>query len=321
MVLQRQCYTKITFTSMLRVEKSFGRHSLWNSRLCSIYLFISFTHLVNTNRTFRMGGYQRGAETTTMGTTSGSTTMGTTTGTKTVATTTRTTANGATTTGTKTVATITGTTANGATTTGTTMGTIATGTTAGTAMGTTTGTTTMETTTIWTTTTGITMEPTTATKGTTTPGTGLSCHWCLCLFSDNELIIPGYEFTQSHGGGLIIYTKSNLACIHRADLETRDTEMLRLEIKNNVQKQFFMCYCYRPPSALSIWTENAEKAIQHANLEAKEIIMLGDFNFNLMKETCGTKQWLQITDNINLKQLVTDSTRVTSTTKTLITVA
>ena len=79
-----------------------------------------------------------------------------------------------------------------------------------------------------------------------------------------------------------------------------------------------MCYCYRPPSALSMWTENVEKALEQANLEAKEIIMLGDFNFNLMKETSGTKQWLQITDSINLKQLVTDSTRVTGTTKTLI---
>ena len=108
-------------------------------------------------------------------------------------------------------------------------------------------------------------------------------------FSDNELIIPGYEFIrkdrQSHGGGLIVYTKSNLACIHRADLETTNTEMLWLEIKNNIQKPFLMCYCYRPPSALSMWTENVEKALEQANLEAKEIIMLGDFNFNLMKET------------------------------------
>ena len=106
--------------------------------------------------------------------------------------------------------------------------------------------------------------------------------------------------------GGFIYTKSNLACIHRADLETTDTEKLWLKIKNTVQKPFLMCYCYRPPSALSIWTENVEKVLEQANLEAKEIIMLGDFNFNLTKETSGTKQWLQITDSINLKQLVTD---------------
>ena len=36
-----------------------------------------------------------------------------------------------------------------------------------------------------------------------------------------------------------------------------------------------------------MWTENVEKALEQANLEAKEIIMLGDFNFNLMKETVG----------------------------------
>ena len=60
--------------------------------------------------------------------------------------------------------------------------------------------------------------------------------FCLCEtflnneLSDNELLIPDYDFIgkdrNSHGGGLIIYTKENLACIHREDLETVDTEML-----------------------------------------------------------------------------------------------
>ena len=46
---------------------------------------------------------------------------------------------------------------------------------------------------------------------------------CLCKtflnkeFSDNELIIPDYNSIrkdrQTHGGGFIVYTRSNLACI------------------------------------------------------------------------------------------------------------
>ena len=67
----------------------------------------------------------------------------------------------------------------------------------------------------------------------------------------------------------MVYTKSNLACIHRDDLETEDTEILWLEVKNNRQKPFPLCYCYRPPSATSAWIESFEKSIEHANLEAK----------------------------------------------------
>ena len=130
--------------------------------------------------------------------------------------------------------------------------------------------------------------------------------FCLCEtflnneFSDNELLIPGYDFIRkdrnSHGGCLIIYIKENLACIHREDLEAVDTEMLWVEVRNNVQKLFLICYCYRSPSALNLWTEKCEQAIEKANLEAKEIIMLGDFNFNLLRENTETRHWLHITE-------------------------
>ena len=59
---------------------------------------------------------------------------------------------------------------------------------------------------------------------------------CLCEtflneeFSDNKLIIDNYQMTckdrKTHGGGLVIYTKSYLSCIHRDDLEIADVEML-----------------------------------------------------------------------------------------------
>ena len=49
------------------------------------------------------------------------------------------------------------------------------------------------------------------------------CETFLNEFSDNELIIPDYNTVRkdrkTHGGGLIVYTGSNLACIHRDDLE------------------------------------------------------------------------------------------------------
>ena len=61
-----------------------------------------------------------------------------------------------------------------------------------------------------------------------------------------------------------------------------------------------------------------ESAIEKANTEHKEIIMLGDFNFNLLNETSASKQWIDTTDNLNLKQLVQTPTRVTDTSRSLI---
>ena len=141
-------------------------------------------------------------------------------------------------------------------------------------------------------------------------------------FSDNELNITDYNMfrkdRQSHGGGLIVYTKSNLACIHRDDLETEEIETLWLEVKNNKQKPFLLCYCYRPPSATSTWMESFESMMELAILEAKEIIVMGDFNVNVMNDSSSTRNWLLTTGSSNLTQLVTKPTRVTPTSETLI---
>ena len=103
---------------------------------------------------------------------------------------------------------------------------------------------------------------------------------------------------------MMVYTKSNLACIRRDDLETEDTEILWLEVKNSRQKPFLLGYCYRPPSAKSAWIESFEKLMEHANLEAKEIIVIGDFNINLINDTNSTRNWLLTTDSLNMTQLV-----------------
>ena len=79
-----------------------------------------------------------------------------------------------------------------------------------------------------------------------------------------------------------MYTKSNFSCIHRDDLEITGVEILWLEVKNNEQKPFLPCYCYKPPSAAyNDWITKLESVIEKANTERKEIIMLGDFNFNI----------------------------------------
>ena len=48
--------------------------------------------------------------------------------------------------------------------------------------------------------------------------------------------------------------------------------------------------------------------MEHANLEAKEIIVIGDFNINVINDTNSTKNWLLTTDSLNMTQLVNQRT-------------
>ena len=144
-------------------------------------------------------------------------------------------------------------------------------------------------------------------------------------FSNHELTIQNHysvrKDRQSHVGDLFKYTKSNLSCSRRDDLESDGIEMLWLEMKNNRQKPFLLCYVYRPPSATNNRTEIVEETLKKASCESKEILVLGDFNFNLLNKTASTDPWMQKTEQLNLFQLVQTPTRVTYSTETLIDLA
>ena len=75
---------------------------------------------------------------------------------------------------------------------------------------------------------------------------------------------------------------------------------------------------YRPPSATSDWTDQVEQSLDEANTEIKEIILLGDLNFNILNKTGHVKTWLQKTENLNFSQLVLSPTRVTDSPETII---
>ncbi|MCU7801396.1 MAG: hypothetical protein KZQ70_15025, partial [gamma proteobacterium symbiont of Lucinoma myriamae] len=141
-------------------------------------------------------------------------------------------------------------------------------------------------------------------------------------FSNDELKINGFDFfrkdRQSHGGGLIIYTKSCLSCTRRIDLETNDLETIWLEVKRNKQKAFLMCYSYRPPTSTVDWIIKMENSIEKAISDQKEIILLGDLNFNLLNENSIPTSWLRMINSLNFEQLINKPTRVTSISETLI---
>ena len=60
------------------------------------------------------------------------------------------------------------------------------------------------------------------------------------------------------------------------------------------------------------------EAISSAYVEDKSIIILGDFNIDLLGKHPHRESWLSVIDNYELSQLITNHTRVTSTKKSLL---
>ena len=104
----------------------------------------------------------------------------------------------------------------------------------------------------------------------------------------------------------------------REDLQLDVIEALWLEVKYEKQKPFLLAYTYRPPTSNQTWVNQFENVLEQVFTENKEILLLGDFNFNLLEDNCSNRNWLQITESANLEQLVDSPTKVTPVSSSLI---
>ena len=65
-------------------------------------------------------------------------------------------------------------------------------------------------------------------------------------------------------------------------LHVDGTEAMWLEVKNNKKKAFMLGYAYRTPSSHQSWKMNFEKIWEQVYTENRDVILLGDFNLNLL---------------------------------------
>ena len=142
--------------------------------------------------------------------------------------------------------------------------------------------------------------------------------------SNNQIAIDGYVIhrkdkaaTQNkNGGGLVLYCRNSLTCSRRSDLEISSLETIWAEIELPNARPFLVCTAYRPPNALSEWIDLFEEELSIAQATGLEYIVMGDFNIDL--HTCTNTKWLNMIQLFDLYQLITESTRITPTTSTLI---
>ena len=144
---------------------------------------------------------------------------------------------------------------------------------------------------------------------------------------NDEVYIPGFERVRKdrkvngrHGGGVCTYLHTNLNYRIRNDLNNDHLECLFVEISKPRSTPFVVGTWYRPPSSPPNLYSEFEKVIAKIDAENKELYLLGDFNCNLLPEAnaYNSSYLTNIFDIYGLSQLITEPTRVTLTSKTLI---
>ena len=122
---------------------------------------------------------------------------------------------------------------------------------------------------------------------------------------------------ENAGGGILVYVKEGVCCKQRPDLEHARLECIWLEVQPVHSKSFLVGHLYRPPNSTIQWNEIFEKSLEKVLKEEKEIYLLGDFNRDLLNYQINSA-WTDYIEPFGITQLVTEATRVTPDSSTLI---
>ena len=152
---------------------------------------------------------------------------------------------------------------------------------------------------------------------------GLSETWLSGNVTNTEVAIEGFNLYRrdrtngSMGGGVAVYVSNNICSSRRRDLEEDSIEAIWVQLKLK-KSQILFCNLYRPPSSTSEWMDNVTVMIEKANLENLPLVVCGDFNCDMLSLPTQSKRLQVIMSNYGLTQLVTDPTRVTRNTESMI---
>lgn len=143
---------------------------------------------------------------------------------------------------------------------------------------------------------------------------------------DDWININGYRFVRRDrdsgpGGGVLIYFKVNLTAYLVARWNCTDLEATSLNV--TLRSQSFLIGCiYRPPQD-SLFFNHFRNVLENIWLRRKNIILLGDFNSDMLKGSNNTESQYgimlnRIISSFGLKNVMSCPSRITLTSKSLI---
>ena len=125
-----------------------------------------------------------------------------------------------------------------------------------------------------------------------------------------------YDRTGRIGGGVVVYIRDNISFKRRQDLEINPLEAVWVEVSLK-NKTILIGSVYRPPNStveyLNLISESFDRAI---NTGTKDILILGDFNYNMLSST--NNMMFDLMQEYNLKQLIEEPTHFTESSESLI---
>ena len=144
--------------------------------------------------------------------------------------------------------------------------------------------------------------------------------------NDNEIYLPGFEVVRKDrsvngrsGGGVCIYLRSNINYQIRNDLCDDRHECVVIEIIRPHSRPFIVSTWYKPPNSPQDIFRQFESSIDKVDSEQKDFYLLGDLNCNLHNGSNHNSSTLtNILDIYGLSQLISEPTRITPTSSTLI---
>ena len=145
--------------------------------------------------------------------------------------------------------------------------------------------------------------------------------FCQPKIPDSYYSIPGFNLHRKDrvgksGGGIMAWIRNSLEHKRRMDLESDIVEALWLEVFPYKSKRSLLTAgVYRPPSNNAEQDKMLGINIENAYLLNKEMILLGDFNVNVLSYIDFKKHHLvKILHSLNLTQVVNSITRPLSKT-------
>ncbi len=148
------------------------------------------------------------------------------------------------------------------------------------------------------------------------------------IVEDHYLNVNGYSMVRKdrqhkQGGGLIMYIRNGVNYRRRLDIECADLEIICIEIKLP-NKSILLSTVYRPPNndsqSVQHWLHHMEESLYQMYSENKPTVLMGDTNIDLISDHTDVlkSSWINITTDMELNQIITEPTRTTDSTSTLI---
>lgn len=146
--------------------------------------------------------------------------------------------------------------------------------------------------------------------------------------NDSEINVNGFDLYRldrdRHGGGVAVYIRNQFSSIKIRNLLNDQFESLWVKVKPNKGKASYVGVVYRSPSTKRP-LENVEHLCTYLNncIKTKiplgsEIFCLGDFNVNMLDKNALSSKIKELCRSCNLSQLITETTRNTETSSSLI---